>query len=128
MKKLRLSNIFHWLYALLMFLPFILLTFSVLVSFGTYALNGDGSFINSNLGTFIPYDFMSGTLMEPAANAIEDVVGMFIYVGDDSTNIDSDIYWLFCYWVEISFCYLMFDVIMFPINLFHRWIDKGGIE
>lgn len=35
---------------------------------------------------------------------------------------------LFSYWLTISLCWLVFDLVMYVPLLAHRWLDKGGIS
>ena len=35
---------------------------------------------------------------------------------------------LFTYWLIISICWLIFDVLMYVPNLAHKWLDKAAIE
>lgn len=57
------------------------------------------------------------------------VSNAFIYIGGlfgiASTN---PIVYLFGYWLSISLCWLVFDLMIYVPNLAHRWLDKGAIE
>lgn len=134
MKKLRLSNIFHWLYAILMFLPFILLVCNIVIMFGNYQPIVDGSweyindYVNQTLYYFTPFHLFEDGMLSDVHNAIENVFGFFVGFDSDGTIPENCIRALFVYWVEVSLLYLMFDLAMFMINLAHRWIDKGGLE
>lgn len=50
------------------------------------------------------------------------LTGLFGIVANSSLN------YLFGYFVTISICWLVFDVIMYVPMLVHRWIDKARIE
>ena len=134
MKKLHLNKIFHWLYAFLMFYP-------ILCFFGTIVFNAFNASVN--VDTNIAFDdevitilslhclnlnsFTQGSIGYSIVNSIYGVVTSFGFYIDDITFMGTAFGSLFIHWIIVSVFYLLFDVIMYPINLFHRWIDEGGI-
>ena len=50
------------------------------------------------------------------------ITGLFGVPSDSSFN------YVFAYFVSISICWLVFDLIMYVPNLAHRWLDKGALE
>ena len=50
------------------------------------------------------------------------ITGLFGVSATNSLN------YVFTYFVSISICWLVFDLIMYVPNLAHKWIDKGAIE
>lgn len=114
MKKLRLNNIFHWLYALLMFLPFILFIGFCLVSFG---VSFDGQSITDIFFEIVD-DCCNLWSYSPLSN-------VFFWI-DNFFGGTSSLPVLFVYWIIVSFHWLCFDVLMFIVNLAHRWIDRGS--
>lgn len=41
---------------------------------------------------------------------------------------DSTLNYIFAYFVSISICWLVFDLLMYVPNLAHRWLDKGALD
>lgn len=124
MKKLRLNKLFHWLYAFLMFVPFFVVLGNFIQSFGIGFDSSGGIFsIQSFLSLFESGTFgfvrISDTIWSAYMYLLDDIFGF----GDMADCICS----LLTYWTVVSAGYLIFDVLMYPINLFHRWIDEGGI-
>lgn len=50
------------------------------------------------------------------------ITGLFGVPSDSTFN------YIFAYFVSISICWLVFDLIMYVPNLAHRWLDKGALE
>lgn len=50
------------------------------------------------------------------------ITGLFGVPSDSTFN------YVFAYFVSISICWLVFDVIMYLPNLAHRWLDRGALE
>lgn len=122
MKKLRLNKIFHWLYAFLMFMPIISYLGQFLLCFG---LGNYPEYINIGFENFvinsIGITFVSGIGL--------DIWNVFDYLFTNVLGISqfSDGYnSLFAYWLVISIVYLVFDVLIFIVNVAHSWLDKGA--
>lgn len=122
---MKISKLFHWLYAILMLLPIMVFIPNALY----YGFNETATFtgtitdnmINAWTSTWTNALFSwaySSFLTEP-----------FIYIGtlfglpDNST-----IYYALSYWLDISIIWLVFDVVIYIPLLVHRWLDKGIIE
>lgn len=122
MKKLRLNKLFHWVYAFLMFLPIIVFLLQFVVAFGT------GNFDNVNFGfESVAYDYI-GMSFESGISA--QIWRAFDFLSSDvlgCSQFSDGWNTIFTYWVMISIFWLCFDLLMFMINLAHRWIDEGGI-
>lgn len=57
------------------------------------------------------------------------VSGAFVYIsGLFGVQTNNPLNYLFAYFVSISICWLVFDVLLYVPNLAHRWLDKGAIE
>ena len=53
----------------------------------------------------------------------------FTYIsGLFGIQANSTLNYVFTYFVSISICWLVFDVLLYVPNLAHRWLDKGAIE
>lgn len=50
------------------------------------------------------------------------ITGLFGLGSDNSIN------YVFTYFVSISICWLVFDLIMYVPNLAHRWLDRSALE
>ena len=134
MKKLRLNKLFHWLYAFLMFYPILLFFGFLIVS----AFNSSFTFEGSNIvfyecangvifpNLLLPDWFVSGSIGYNISNSIFGIVSFFGFDVADATEIGSVIGGLFVHWIVVSVFYLIFDVVMLPINIAHHWIDKGS--
>lgn len=121
MKKLRLSNIFHWLYAFIMFIPVLVVLSKLVTSFGT---GGEVMSLQAFSGYFESGVFSFGGISDSICLVYSYLLDDILSFGEMSDCICS----LLTYWTVVSCGYLIFDILMFPINLAHRWIDKGGIE
>lgn len=130
MKKLRLNKIFHWLYAFLMFFPIIglfggiiITSFNNTFSLSEYTFEG----LSSVFWDFVDqctFEFNVGT----TGLKIRDIFAFVVYdlLGSDDTGQAQMVVDVLAYWTSVSFAYLVFDVVMLPINIAHYWIDKGS--
>lgn len=50
------------------------------------------------------------------------ISGLFGVSATNSLN------YVFGYWITISICWLVFDLLIYVPNLAHRWLDKGAVE
>lgn len=50
------------------------------------------------------------------------ITGLFGLSSDNSIN------YVFTYFVSISICWLVFDLLMYVPNLAHRWLDRSALE
>lgn len=123
---MKISKLFHHLYAILMLLP----VFYIVVRCGYVVLNQnaiidgvalDNVFIDSvnNLNTLSLFSWASTSFL----------VAPFQYIGNlFGVPSGSPIITMLSYWLDISIIYLVFDLIMYVPLLVHRWLDKGIIE
>lgn len=123
---MKISKLFHWLYAILMLLPvFYVLSRSLYVILNDNAtiLNGalDNVFIDSvnNINTIPLFSWASTSFINQPISYISSLFGVA------ST---SPIITLLSYWLSISIIWLVFDIIMYVPLLAHRWLDKGAIK
>lgn len=70
--------------------------------------------------------FVTGSLGDDIVNSVFDVITFFGFDLTDSTLPSFMVASLFNHWIVVSLFYLIFDVIMLPINIAHHWIDKGS--
>lgn len=57
------------------------------------------------------------------------VSNAFIYIGGlFGLTSSNPIVYLFGYWLSISICWLVFDLMIYVPNLAHRWLDRSAIE
>ena len=53
----------------------------------------------------------------------------FTYIsGLFGLSVNNPLNYVFAYFVSISICWLVFDLIMYVPNLAHRWLDRGALE
>lgn len=133
MKKLRLNKLFHWLYAILMLYPVVFGIGGLLVSiFSSFQYTTDFPDIFNNVMVVVGENclnsdyFFTDTLGFDLVNSVFSVINFFGFDLTDSTFPSFLVASLFNHWVIVSLFYLIFDVLMYPINLFHKWIDDGG--
>lgn len=136
MKKLKVSKIFHYLYAFLMFLPvlitfatFIFLSFNRMTTLNTASVENLNTFIENvvngfsnvlNLVMTSPlFAWVSGSIVYTPFSYIANVFNM---------SANSPIIALLSYFLVITVVYIVFDVLVYIPNLFHRWIDGGSLE
>lgn len=127
MKKLHLNKIFHWLYAFLMFIPVFGFFYYFISNFGT------GSYPEAWLENVFQidnqlFDVVDDTLLFGTVQSLFDYIALNIF-GLDFEGISTAFAFaldLMCYWICVSLAYLIFDVVMLPINIAHHWIDKGS--
>lgn len=122
---MKISKLFHWLYAILMFLPFGLVVYNALASMWSGVIIQD-------FDTWISY---IGTLsVTEGIGVIGQINGVYNYLLSNVFSFDlADltsfyISFLLTYWTCISIIWLVFDVFMYVPLLVHRWIDKAKIE
>lgn len=119
---MKISKLFHWLYAILMFLPFGLLIYNGLSSMWSGTPITDPSEWWSQINEI---SFTNSGL----TSSIKDV---YQYLVDNLFGITEDYQYhivrLLTYWTSISIIWLIFDVFMYVPLLCHRWIDKAKIE
>lgn len=120
---MKISKLFHWLYAILMLLPFGLVLFNML--HGLFS----PSATSIDLTTFYSYfsfDVIDGLISDQISSVyfylMHDIFGFY----------ECDMFTIICqsltYWSCISIIWLVFDVFMYVPLLVHRWIDKAKIE
>lgn len=118
---MKISKLFHWLYAFLMVLPFVALAFN----FVRFSFSGtlDITSFEDVLDLIVFPQFLA------LSNAVRNVYsyGVFTLFGINGA-IANLITNALTYWTCVSILYLIFDVIMYVPLLVHRWIDKAVIE
>lgn len=118
---MKISKLFHWLYASLMLLPFVALAFNFL----RIGLNGSMAITSYEdvmaLVVFPTFGNLSATISDVYSYAVVDLFGLSGLVADTICNG-------LTYWTIVSIIYLIFDVIMYVPLLVHRWIDKAVIQ
>ena len=122
---MKITKLFHWLYALIMLSPIAyVLSRCLYVIFNenaTAQVDLDNMFIDSmnNLNSI--------TLFSWASNSF--LVAPFTYISNlFSMPSTSPFITLLSFWLAISIIWLVFDLIMYIPLLVHRWLDKGIIE
>ena len=129
MKKLRLNKLFHWLYAILMLWPFINFVFTFPMFWFTgydrsFWVDDIGLGLNQFFTEYVPNFSDSSLIAQSIFNVWDylarDILGIF------ETDYFPYVVNFLTYWTCVSLVYLVFDVVMYPINLFHKWIDDGG--
>ena len=124
---MKISKLFHWLYAILMFLPFGLLVYNALASMWS------GSTITSSewfdtifVGNFSTFNNgLTSTIFDVYDYLCSDIFG---WTTDFDYSLAGYIPVFLTYWTCISIIWLVFDVFMYVPLLVHRWIDKAKIE
>lgn len=123
---MKISKLFHWLYAILMFLPFGCLIFNML--HGLFGTNTSNLISFSNFNNMIA-DFFRGTF---TVGLWDTIYGVYLYLIQDMFGLHSAMNFTICnllsYWTCISIIWLVFDVFMYVPLLVHRWIDKAKLE
>ena len=136
MKKLKVSKIFHYLYAFLMFLPvlitfatFIFLSFNKMITLNTASVENFNTFIENVVNSFcnVLNMVMTNSLFGWVSNSI--VYTPYSYIANVfNMSANSPIIALLSYFLVITIVYIVFDILVYIPNLFHRWIDGGSIE
>lgn len=136
MKKLKVSKIFHYLYAFLMFLPvlitfatFIFLSFNRMITLDTASVENFNTFTQNVVNSFCNvlnmvmtnslFAWVSGSIVYTPFSYISNVFNM---------SVNSPIIALLSYFLVITIVYIVFDILVYIPNLFHRMIDGGSIE
>lgn len=121
MKKVDISHLFHWLYGILMLLPFIGLIFN-LVRFGFSGTQEITSTLDLINLIYVPvFGGLSNTIYGVFNYCVSTMFGLSGVLAVKITSLMS-------YWLCISLIWLVFDVVMYVPNLVHRWLDKGAIK
>lgn len=121
---MKISKLFHWLYAILMFLPF------MAVAFNLVRLSFSGDL------TILTYDEVFALLKFPqyyGGSLYLTIYNVYFYLANNLFGLDTStvctlITQLLTYWTFTSIVYLIFDVLMYVPLLVHRWIDKARLE
>lgn len=124
---MKISKIFHWLYASIMFAPI----FAVLVSCLYIVFNKNAiAPTNYNIYDMFYYAVSEVNTMSLFSWARNTFLAQPILYITDLFNMPSnhEVITLLCYWLSISIIWLVFDLIMYVPLLVHRWLDKGVIE
>lgn len=121
---MKISKLFHWLYAILMLLPvFYVLGTCLYFIFNENAVPTtlDNIFIDSvnNINSLPLFSWASNSFLVAPFQYVSNLFGV---------PTDSPIITLLSYWLDISLIWLVFDVIIYVPLLVHRWLDKGVIE
>lgn len=122
---MKISKLFHWLYAILMFLPF-----------GYLAFNGLSSMLSGQTITFDSwYDMLdnfgflwNNGVSQTIGNVYDYLLNVVFGFQIDDYLLSMLVEYLLTYWTCISIIWLVFDVFMYVPLLVHRWIDKAKIE
>lgn len=119
---MKISKLFHWLYAILMFLPFGLLVYNSLASMWSGVVISD---YTDWFHLLNEVTFSNGSLTETILNVYEYLCSTIFGLTDDYLY---HVPRLLTYWTCISIIWLVFDVFMYVPLLVHRWIDKAKLE
>ena len=122
---MKISKLFHWLYACLMLLPIVaILTSCLMLIFNEGAstmldtTNYYDVFYNAvdNVRDSVLFSWCNTSFLSTPITYISNLFGM---------PQNSPIITFLSYWLNISIIWLVFDVIMYIPLLTHRWLDKG---
>lgn len=121
---MKISKLFHWLYAILMFLPFFLMLANVIACMWTGNTFTWNSLFEDSIGAF----FGGGDIFDrlPSLKGVYDYLLNMFFTNEGIANYYLSM--LLTYWTSISIIWLVFDVFMYVPLLVHRWIDKAKIE
>lgn len=122
---MKISKLFHWLYALIMLLPI-----GYIMSRCLYVVFNDNATATFDLiDTFtMSVNAINSESIFSWAQSSFLVVPFQSLATFFSLPTTSPIITLLSYWLTISIIWLCFDVIMYVPLLVHRWLDKGIIE
>lgn len=101
---MKISKLFHWLFCVLMFLPFFFITSLEDISGFIFSNSGVGSTIKS------VFDYLFNDLFGVSGQLVNTISS------------------LMSYWLIVAIAWLIFDLIMYVPNLAHKWVDNGSIE
>lgn len=122
---MKISKLFHWLYAIVMLLPIgYILSRCLYVIFNSNAISNvalDNIFLDSvnNLNTESLFSWASSSFLVAPFRYISNLFGV---------PSSSPLLTLLSFWLSISIIWLVFDLVMYLPLLIHRWLDKGVIE
>lgn len=121
---MKISKLFHWLYAFLMFIPLFFVLAAAMSNWGT-----GNEFTTSDV-----LNGVIGALPLAPSGLFSTLHGVVSYMGDifgvAGALWFSAISRLMTYWLTVSIMWMLFDVFMFVPQLCHRLIDKayGSVE
>jgi len=120
---MKISKLFHWLYAILMFMPFGLVVYNALASMWS------GNTIDFYTWVNMLSPSLSNCIGEDLASTVFDAYNYLIsYIFSFEGDFGLIVTLLLTYWTMVSIIWLIFDVIMYVPLLVHRWIDKAKLE
>lgn len=124
---MKINKLFHWLYGILMLLPFIAIISSILVTAFNSNIVITGNYNTEDIFYYAIQQVEQSTLFNWASNSF--LVAPFAYISTIfNMPSNSVIIMLLSYWLSISIIWLCFDLIMYVPLLVHRWLDKGILE
>lgn len=122
---MKISKLFHWLYAIVMLLP----VFYIMYRCGYAILNQNAVYSGTMIDLFIDSvnNLNNEVLFSWASSSF--LIAPFQYIANlFGVPSVSPILTMLSYWLDISIVWLVFDLIMYVPLLAHRWLDKGIIE
>lgn len=131
MKKLKLNKLFHWLYAFLMLYPIIAVFATIIISAFNQSVSFSGYDDLSYVGGWFYGVIDVNVLVFDGGSVGDRIHDVYYYLlntvlGPEVTNNIDLVVELLTHWTCVSLVYLVFDVLMLPINIAHHWIDKGS--
>lgn len=122
---MKISKLFHWLYAIVVLMPIAYIMsrclYVIMNQNATSSVALDNIFIDSvnQINTIGLFSWASSSFLVAPFSYIADLFGM---------PTTSPIITLLSYWLDISIIWLVFDLVMYVPLLVHRWLDKGMLE
>ena len=114
---------------LITFAIFIFLSFNKMITLNTASVENFNTFIENVVNSFCNMlnMVMTNSLFGWVSNSI--VYTPFSYIANVfNMSANSPIIALLSYFLVITIVYIVFDILVYIPNLFHRWIDGGSIE
>ena len=124
---MKISKLFHWLYAILMFLPFGLLVYNALASMWSGTVI-DGFAWYDNFDMYLSSFFTGNGIVATLFDVYDYLIFNIFGIGTGDYTLGILVEYLLTYWTCISIIWLVFDVFMYVPLLVHRWIDKAKLE
>lgn len=130
MKKLRISRLFHWLYAILMLFPFGYFVFNLVGNCFNQSANFNILDFESYLNLFL--DFFDSEYSYVSGGLATTIHSVYFYLFYNVFGLIDDLIVAFfidllTYWTCISLIWLVFDIIMYVPMLVHSWLDRASI-
>lgn len=120
---MKINKLFHWLYSILMLLPFLIFLGSIIFDIVKGSFDIDFiSYVNNQFSSIWDLDLFSWASSSFLIEPFNYIASLFGFTSNNLLIVSLD------YWLVISIIWLVFDIVLYVPLLVHKWIDKGVVS